>query len=30
VVLDLDDDSGRMLLHALGSGRPAMEEAVAE
>jgi multisubunit Na+/H+ antiporter MnhE subunit len=30
VVLDLDDDSGRMLLHALGSGRPSMEEAVAE
>jgi multisubunit Na+/H+ antiporter MnhE subunit len=29
VVLDLDHDSGRMLLHALGSGRPSMEEAVA-
>ena len=30
VVVDLDDGSGRMLLHALGSGRPSMEEAVAE
>lgn len=30
VVVDLDDRSGRMLLHALGSGRPSMEEAVAE
>jgi len=30
VVFDLDDDSGQMLLHALGSGAPSMEEAVAE
>lgn len=30
VVIDLDDDSGRMLLHALGSGSPSMDEAVTE
>lgn len=28
VVLDVDGTSGRMLLHSLGSGRPAMEEVV--
>jgi multisubunit Na+/H+ antiporter MnhE subunit len=28
VVLDLDADSGEMLLHSLGSGRPHVEEAV--
>jgi len=30
VVVDLDDESGRMLLHALGSGRPQIDEAVTE
>jgi multisubunit Na+/H+ antiporter MnhE subunit len=30
VVFDLDDDSGRMHLHALGSGRPQVDEAVTE
>lgn len=30
VVFDLDDDSGRMLLHALGSGHPQVDEAVAK
>lgn len=28
VVVDVDDDSGDMVLHALGSGRPALEEVV--
>jgi multisubunit Na+/H+ antiporter MnhE subunit len=28
VVLDIDEDTGRMLVHALGAGRPRMEEAV--
>lgn len=28
VVLDVDERSGRVLLHDLGSGRPAMEEVV--
>lgn len=28
VVLDVDERSGRMLLHALGDGRPSMEEVV--
>lgn len=28
VVFDLDDDSGRMLLHELGGGRPQVDEAV--
>ena len=28
VVLDVDEDSGEMRLHALGSGRPSMEQVV--
>lgn len=28
VVLDVDEDSGRMRVHALGAGRPSMEEVV--
>jgi hypothetical protein len=28
VVLDVDERSGGMVLHALGSGRPAMEDVV--
>jgi multisubunit Na+/H+ antiporter MnhE subunit len=28
VVVDVDGDTGRMALHALGAGRPAMEEVV--
>lgn len=28
VVLDVDEDSGEMRVHALGDGRPAMEEVV--
>lgn len=30
VVLDIDEESGEMLLHTLGSGRPQMEEVTAQ